>query len=73
MAKDIANVLIKFASDGKTKAISSPDLSPTTHTVVSGDSLSKIAMQYKTTVPDLMRINNLRNDMIRIGQSLLLK
>jgi N-acetylmuramoyl-L-alanine amidase len=66
LAKDIADVLIEFASD-KTS-----DKQPTskTHTVVSGDTLSKIAIKYGTTVNNIRTLNNLKNDNIKIGQVL---
>jgi peptidoglycan DL-endopeptidase LytF len=38
------------------------------YTVVSGDSLSKIAKQYGTTVESLKSVNHLSSDLIRIGQ-----
>jgi len=43
----------------------------TTHTVVSGDTLSAIARRFNTTIDILMHLNNLVNpDKIRIGQVL---
>ncbi len=41
-----------------------------TYVVRKGDTLSEIALQNKTSVATLRRINNLRRDMIRIGQKL---
>ncbi|WP_171051019.1 LysM peptidoglycan-binding domain-containing protein [Bacillus sp. BHET2] len=38
--------------------------------VKSGDSLSVIAKKYKTTVSNLKKMNNLKNDMIYVGQIL---
>jgi LysM repeat protein len=74
LAKDIANILIEFASDGKTKITPTQDQPPVIyHIVVPGDTLAKIAVKYKTTVSDLMKLNSLRNDIIKIGQSLLLR
>ncbi len=43
-----------------------------TYTVQRGDSLSVIAQRYNTTVRDLMAVNNLTSDTIRIGQELIL-
>ena len=41
------------------------------YTVVSGDSLWKIARQHKTTVEKIMLANDLRTDVIKPGQKLL--
>lgn len=44
-----------------------------TYKVVSGDSLSKIAKKYNTTVQTLAKLNNIKNiDLIKIGQVLVL-
>jgi hypothetical protein len=43
------------------------------YAVKSGDTLSAIAVKYKTTVDSLKRINQLTTDTIRIGQKLKLK
>lgn len=43
-----------------------------TYTVVPGDSLSKIALQFGTTVNDIKELNNLTSDMIYVGQTLLI-
>ncbi len=44
-----------------------------THTIVRGETLSGIAIRYGVTVADLRSWNNLRNDNIRAGQSLIVK
>lgn len=44
--------------------------STTVHTVVSGDTLWKISVQYGVTVQDVMSLNNLNSTMIMIGQQL---
>lgn len=43
---------------------------PTTHKVVSGDTLSALAKKYGTTVKELKDINGLKSDLIKIGQTL---
>lgn len=40
------------------------------HTVVSGDTLSGIAKRYNTSVNQIKQANNLKSDLIRIGQVL---
>ena len=41
-----------------------------TYTVVKGDTLSKIANEFNTTVEELKRLNNLTSDLLQIGQVL---
>jgi LysM repeat protein len=65
LAKDIADVLIEFASD----KVNIPTVSKT-HTVVSGDTLSKIATKYATTVSNIKTLNDLKSDNIKISQVL---
>ncbi len=43
-----------------------------TYTVVSGDSLYKIANKYGTSVDEIKRLNNLTNNNLSIGQTLLI-
>jgi LysM repeat protein len=40
------------------------------YTIVSGDSLSKIGVQFKMTVQELKTLNNLTSDMIYVGRTL---
>jgi LysM repeat protein len=47
-----------------------PQISTTTYTIKSGDSLSLIAKNYNTSVTELKTINNLTTDIIYIGQVL---
>ncbi|MDR2833564.1 MAG: LysM peptidoglycan-binding domain-containing protein [Streptococcaceae bacterium] len=42
----------------------------TNHTVVSGDTLSSLALRYNTSVANIRSWNNLNSDLIRIGQVL---
>ena len=46
----------------------------TTHKVLSGETLTHIAAQFKTTAKKLAEINNIKNpDVIRVGQILRIK
>lgn len=59
------------ASPAPTTPVTPPS-APTTseYTVVSGDSLSKIAVQFKTTIANLKALNNLSSDFLSVGQKL---
>ncbi len=62
---------VKYDADAP--AIPAPD-APSTHTVARGDTLSKIARQYGTTVDKLVELNGIANkNLIRVGQVLKLK
>ena len=41
-----------------------------TYTVKSGDNLYSIANRYNTTVSDIMKLNNLKSNLLSIGQTL---
>lgn len=43
------------------------------HTVQPGQTLYRVSVIYKVTVPDLMRWNNLKNNSIKVGQKLLIR
>ncbi|MFS0864600.1 glycosyl hydrolase family 18 protein [Fredinandcohnia sp. 179-A 10B2 NHS] len=47
-----------------------PTATTTSYTVVSGDSLSRIAKNYSTTVDSIKALNNLTSDTIYVGQKL---
>lgn len=44
-----------------------------THTVIKGDNLYRLSRQYGVAVKELMELNNLRDDKLRIGQILKIK
>lgn len=52
--------------------VNPPNTTSTTsvYTVVSGDTLGKIGLAYKMTVQELKQLNNLKSDMIYVGQKL---
>ena len=68
IAKKIAKILYDYANDNGI-----PQIIGTTKTykVKSGDTLSKIAVQYKTSVNEIKRLNNLTSDTIKINQVLI--
>ena len=42
------------------------------YTVVKGDTLYKIALKYKTTIDELIKLNNLKSSNLQIGQKLVI-
>jgi N-acetylmuramoyl-L-alanine amidase len=68
IAKKIAKVLYDYANDNGI-----PQIIGTTKTykVKSGDTLSKIAVDNKTSVSEIKRLNNLTSDTIKINQVLI--
>lgn len=62
LGKNIAEIIFKFANNETT--------SEKTHIVQKGDSLSKIATMYKTTITKIKTDNGLQTDVIQIGQKL---
>lgn len=61
-------------STGDKDADSTPENSETTnYRVKSGDTLSQIALRYKMSVQELKELNNLKSDLIIVGQSLKVK
>jgi lipoprotein-anchoring transpeptidase ErfK/SrfK len=59
-------------SDTNMQVLLTPADSPakTNHTVVAGDTLGKLAKQYNTTIELIQKSNNLKSDIIRLGQRL---
>ena len=54
----------------KTSSGLSKKVTESTYTIVSGDTLSKIALKFNTTVSNLMTVNHLKTDLIYLGQKL---
>jgi LysM repeat protein len=65
--KTTSNYFTNWWDTQKQKAMSD------VYAVKPGDTLSAIAVKYKTTVDSLKRINQLKSDTIQIGQKLKLK
>lgn len=69
--KEANNLTSSMLSIGQVLKIPSEQIiSESVHTVVSGDSLYKIAQKYNTTVDEIKRLNNLTSDLLSIGQVL---
>lgn len=62
LAKELAKVLHN--------SLNSTTLESNIYTVVSGDSLSKIAIKFKTTITKIKSDNKLSSDLIKVGQKL---
>lgn len=73
LAKEIANLICQYATSDTSNIKPIPNVLVNTHTVVKGDSLSKIAYKYSTTVANIKTLNSLKSDVITIGQLLKLK
>ena len=69
--KEANNLTSSMLSIGQVLKIPSEQIiSESVHTVVSGDSLYKIAQKYNTTVDEIKRLNNLTSNLLSIGQVL---
>ena len=53
-----------------TTPVAPPQVTITEYVVKSGDTLSKIGLQFKTTVAEIKALNKLRSDIIYVGQKL---
>jgi N-acetylmuramoyl-L-alanine amidase len=69
LAKKIAEVLYSFAG-GVLNKVNSNRL---THTVKRGETLFSIARFYSVSVDNILKLNNLRTDVIREGQVLIIR
>jgi cell wall-associated NlpC family hydrolase len=61
---------LKISSGRADLSAPTPITNPSTYTVMSGDTLTKIALNYQITVSELKSINNLVSDAIYVGQVL---
>ena len=61
---------LRQAQDSIRQAQAAKEASTLTHTVKSGETLSKIAVRYGVSVADIKRWNGLKSDLIQIGQKL---
>ncbi len=64
--KGLKNYFTKFPPEGSLLA----SLQPTEHKVSRGESLSIVAQRYKVSVKSIKLANNLKNDVVRVGQTL---
>ena len=67
---DLIRLGQKLVIPGATPAPLATSTNAETYTVTAGDTLGAIAIRYGISVRDLKRQNNLRTDVIRIGQNL---
>ncbi len=63
----------KPAASKKQKNKNAKNAAAKTHTVRRGESLYKIAKRNGTTVEELLRLNNLKNDKLQIGDKIRVK
>jgi beta-N-acetylhexosaminidase len=61
---------LQVAGETPTPALTAPLSPASTYTVVSGDTLYKVAQTYNVTIQQLQEWNNLRNTTLRVGQVL---
>ncbi|MFB7157020.1 LysM peptidoglycan-binding domain-containing protein [Lysinibacillus sp. NPDC056232] len=70
VSKQATNETVKPSNPSTTKPTTPSKPTAISHTVVKGDSLSKIAKQYNTTIKEIKDWNGLKVDTIYIGQVL---
>ena len=71
--KDLNNLTTNLLSIGQVLLIPTDANLETTYTVKKGDSLYSIAKKYNTTVDRLKQLNNLKSNLLSIGQILIVR
>ena len=71
--KDLNNLTTNLLSIGQVLLIPTDTNLETTYTVQKGDSLYSIAKKYDTTVDRLKQLNNLKSNLLSIGQILIVR
>ena len=71
--KDLNNLTTNLLSIGQVLLIPTNTNLETTYTVQKGDSLYSIAKKYDTTVDRLKQLNNLKSNLLSIGQILIVR
>lgn len=71
--KDLNNLTTNLLSIGQVLQIPTDTNLETTYTVQKGDSLYSIAKKYDTTVDRLKQLNNLKSNLLSIGQILIVR
>ena len=70
--KEINNLSSNLLKIGQTLKLKEDELSDEYYIVKSGDNLWNIAKKYNTTVQDIKTINNLKTDILKVGQKLII-
>ncbi len=71
--KTVASSSKPKSSSSKPKSTAKKSSTPSSHTVVKGDTLYALALKNKTTVAKIKAANGLKSDLIRPGQKLKLR
>lgn len=64
------NIASKEISNTSKKKITTEDLSLRKHLVIRGDTLTDIAAQYNVSPAKIRKANNMKNDVVKLGQTL---